>query len=102
MRFFGPRWCRPVSPSTGKDLIAVYKTAQRFNLLCVEMMFYSSEPMPGCSPSFPDESSIELLYIALEKLFFSIADAGGQGVTLTEFSQYNKQQLNTSSLSNGC
>lgn len=74
--------------------MAVYRTAQRLNLPCVEMMFHSSELMPGCSPAFPDESSIESLYITLEELFTGIADAGGQGVTLTEFAQYYKQQFN--------
>jgi hypothetical protein len=92
---FGPRWCRPGRCITGKDLVAVFRTAQLLNLPCVEMMLHSSELMPGCSPVFPDASSIELLYITLEKLFFCIADSGGHGVTLTEFSHYYKQQLNT-------
>jgi len=72
---FDPRWCRPQTNITSKQLMALYHTAQRLNLPCVEMMFHSSELMPGCSPAFPDESSIELLYITLEELFTGIADS---------------------------
>ena len=37
-------------------------------------MIHSSELMPGGSPSFPDEQSIENLYRSLEAFFEAISD----------------------------
>lgn len=50
----------------------------------IEFMLHSSEFMPGGSPTFPDEHSIELLYEDIERLFERIA-ANFVGATLNEY-----------------
>ena len=47
-------------------------------------MLHSSELMPGCSPYFPNNESIENLYADLEVLF-AIAQNSFEGVTCKEF-----------------
>ncbi len=84
---FGPRWMRPWPSSDGRDLIAVYSAAARLGLPCVEMMFHSSELMPGGSPLFPDAASVERLYRALETVFAHAVSAGARGATLTAFAE---------------
>lgn len=49
-----------------------------------EFMLHSSEFMPGGSPTFPDEASIERLYDDLEQLF-AAAQVRFTGATLAEF-----------------
>jgi peptidoglycan/xylan/chitin deacetylase (PgdA/CDA1 family) len=51
---------------------------------CVELATHSSELMPGGSPFFPDENSIERLYRRLERVF-SLAAENFRGMTLQEF-----------------
>ena len=51
---------------------------------CVELATHSSELMPGGSPFFPNEKSIERLYRRLES-FFAFAAKNFQGMTLEEF-----------------
>ena len=50
----------------------------------IEFMLHSSELMPGGSPTFRNERSIELLYDQLETLFTTAA-ADYRGASLTEF-----------------
>ncbi|MEW4452978.1 hypothetical protein AB1L30_09900 [Bremerella sp. JC817] len=50
----------------------------------LEMAFHSSELMPGGSPSFPNERSIEQLYERFEALF-AAAQGRYVGLTLTEY-----------------
>lgn len=50
----------------------------------VEFMLHSSEFMPGGSPTFKDEASINKLYRDLEELFAWLAERT-QGMTLAEF-----------------
>ena len=69
----------------------VFHAASILNLPYVEMLLHSSELMPGGSPNFPDESSIENLYSILEEVFANIVAHGVQGVTLTEFALLNKK-----------
>ena len=52
----------------------------------VEFTLHSSEFMPGGSPTFPTEESIEKLYDHLEQLFARAAQSFA-GATLTEFEQ---------------
>ena len=54
----------------------------------VEFMVHSSELMPGGSPYFKDERSINQLYIDLEELFTYVKHLGFEGITLNEY--YNK------------
>ena len=48
-------------------------------------MLHSSEMMPGGSPSFPDEQSIEKLYECIERLFLYAKQRGYEGCKLSEY-----------------
>ena len=48
-------------------------------------MLHSSEMMPGGSPSFPDEKSIEELYECIEKLFAYAKQKGYMGCKLSDY-----------------
>ena len=52
---------------------------------CAEFALHSSELMPGGSPTFGTEQSIERLYRDLERLFAAAAEYGFRGATLAEF-----------------
>jgi hypothetical protein len=82
-----PQWLRPYRHMSGERLVDVCRAAARRGLPAVEMMFHSSELMPGGSPYNPDEAAIELLYEKLETVFAYMRDQGWRGVTLTEFAR---------------
>lgn len=48
-------------------------------------MIHSSELMPGGSPNFPDERSIEALYSVIDKTFSRAAELGFEGQGMTGF-----------------
>ena len=48
-------------------------------------MIHSSELMPGGSPNFKDENSIENLYIDIESIFSYAKSKGYVGITLREY-----------------
>lgn len=76
-------WLRP----TGGNLKAMQLVVQRASTegrTHLEFMLHSSEFMPGGSPTFATEESIEALYRDLEALFESIKPRF-QGATLSEF-----------------
>lgn len=54
----------------------------------VEFMIHSSELMPGASPTFPTNESIEALYEDLDAIFESAA-SGCTGMTLAEFREHH-------------
>jgi hypothetical protein len=76
-------WLRP-DGSNYASLCAVLKFAKSHALPYVEFMLHSSELMPGGSPTFRTERSIERLYRDLERLF-SQARTQFQGATLSEY-----------------
>ncbi len=84
---FGPQWFRPTRRTRTRQLLAIYREARRLGLPCAEMMFHSSELMPGGSPTFPDAASIEELYETFSGLFAALAGEGARGLTLTEFAR---------------
>jgi hypothetical protein len=76
-------WLRP----NGKNLVTMLRILTRAvaeGRDCVEFMLHSSELTPGASPTFPDASSIEVLYRHLERLF-AAARKVFRGATLTEY-----------------
>ncbi len=81
----GPKWFRPAKNGSAGDLTRVFDAARALGLPCIEMMFHSSELMPGCSPNFLDEDAIETLYGVLEETFSYMKGHGVQGVTLSAF-----------------
>lgn len=76
-------WYRPALFSE-KQMQALYEQTRGEAYL--EMMLHSSELMPGGSPYFPSEESIEEMYKTLEALFHKIA-ATHKGATLADFSK---------------
>ncbi|MCC6681224.1 MAG: hypothetical protein IT445_10035 [Phycisphaeraceae bacterium] len=82
-----PQWLRPWPHGSGEELIRVYEAAKFRGLPMVEMMFHSSELMPGGSPFWPDEAAVERLYVMLEKLFAHAANDDAQGMTLRQFAE---------------
>lgn len=77
------RWLRP-NGRNRRELLAVLDTARRERRDYVEFMLHSSEYMPGGSPVFPDEASIERLYSDLEMLLAAAAPQFA-GQTLSEY-----------------
>lgn len=76
-------WMRP----TGRNrrfLLEMLDQAREERWPYVEFMLHSSELMPGCSPTFPNDASIERLYEDLE-VVFEAAGKQCQGATLSEF-----------------
>lgn len=74
-------WFRP----NGRNLAAMRRLLrQRRHSTYIEFMLHSSEFMPGGSPTFRTERSIELLYEHLEQIF-SEAQENYRGATLSEF-----------------
>ena len=82
-----PRWFRPFADMTAARLIEVYETARRLGLPVVEMMFHSSELMPGGSPHNPTAADVDRLYARLEPVFAHLTRERVQGSTLTAFAE---------------
>lgn len=78
-------WFRPFPHMTAENLKAVYSAALKQKLPVIELMFRSSELMPGGSPYNPDKDSVERLYLRLEKLFQYLKLNQVQGETLFDF-----------------
>lgn len=83
-RFFPQvSWLRP----NGRNLASMLRILDRAvaeGRDYVEFMLHSSEFMPGCSPTFTSEESIEALYRDLEELFDAAADRF-EGMTLSAY-----------------
>ena len=82
-----PRWFRPFSDMSAARLIEVYETARRLELPVVEMMFHSSELMPGASPHNPTAADVDRLYARLEPVFAHLTREGVRGATLAAFAE---------------
>jgi peptidoglycan/xylan/chitin deacetylase (PgdA/CDA1 family) len=82
-----PQWFRPYPHMSSEQLRSVYEVARQAGLPTVEMMFHSSELMPGGSPYHVDEAAVERLYQKLERVFGHLQHERCTGVTLTEFAQ---------------
>ncbi|MEM9296675.1 MAG: hypothetical protein AAGA57_12820, partial [Planctomycetota bacterium] len=84
----GPRWLRPWPHTTGRDLVAVYREACRQGLPMVEVMFHSSELLPGGSPFWADRAAVDKLYRQLKRLFKHARQQGSRGMTVTGFADH--------------
>jgi hypothetical protein len=76
-------WLRP-NGHNGQMLQAVVERVLADRLTHAQFMLHSSELMPGGSPTFQDEASIEKLYEDVEALFRGLVDRF-RGRTLSEF-----------------
>ena len=83
-RFFPEiRWFRP--KGTNRDeMLTILKIILADGRDYVHFMLHSSEFMPGGSPTFPTEESIEALYDDMEAVF-SEASRDFEGLTLKEY-----------------
>lgn len=80
-----PQWFRPFPHMDKYSIIKVCDTAIKLNLPVLEMMFHSSELMPGGSPYNKTTNSIDELYDKLESVFkYVVENRGGIGVTLLD------------------
>ncbi len=82
-----PTWFRPYPTMNARRMRKVYEVARELELPCLEMMFHSSELMPGGSESFPTASSIERLFAMLESTFAFLAARGCTGISLGDFAE---------------
>lgn len=77
-------WFRPNNHYSYQQMKSVIKNNKNDY---IEFMIHSSELMPGGSPSFKDEQSIERLYMVFEKTFKLAKQMGYVGCTLSEYSK---------------
>ncbi len=91
-----PTWFRPHPQRSATELLQVYRMAQKLKLDYVEMMFHSSELMPGGSKNTRDEASVEALYRLLEEVFSTLSTEQAQSVTLTEYARAKRSLLHES------
>jgi hypothetical protein len=77
------RWLRPRG-GNAQEMIGVCRELLGGGADYVEFMLHSSEFMPGGSPTFKDEASIEYQYADLEDLFSYLASVC-EGKTLSEY-----------------
>lgn len=82
-RLFPVRWLRPNGRNL-KHLLSIVDWAVAGERPYVQCMLHSSELMPGGSPAFPTDASIERLYEHLERLF-EHATRHFDGATLAQF-----------------
>ncbi len=79
-------WLRP----NGHNLSTMLNLVDRIGAEDVdflEFMLHSSELMPGGSPTFQTESSIEQLYEDLKQLFQYVCEKGYRGIGLAAYAQ---------------
>ncbi|WP_163438655.1 deacetylase [Fibrobacter succinogenes] len=77
------QWLRPDSLLQVKPMLKLIDCESQCNPYLM-FMIHSSELMPGGSPNFRDEKSIEGLYMVIETLFEKIASLGYCGKKLCE------------------
>jgi hypothetical protein len=85
-RFFPPLW-KMIPQDRRQNLrgmLAILRHALQHRWPCVELATHSSELMPGGSPFFADQKSIDRLYERLE-IVFGTAAKDFRGMTLEEF-----------------
>ncbi len=95
-RFFPARhWLVPRDRRANhRGMSVILRHALANHWPCVVFATHSSELMPGGSPFFPDEKSIERLYRRLEEIFAQAA-AHFRGMTLEEFAAAFSQGIVT-------
>jgi hypothetical protein len=88
-------WLRP-NGRNRKEMVDIVKQAVQQDQDYIQFMMHSSELMPGGSPVFKDEESIESLYEDLQ-ILFECVESTCTGATLGEFSEWfskNRERTN--------
>jgi hypothetical protein len=83
-----PVWFRPYPKSKLDDLCRVYYIARYLDIDYLEMIFHSSELMPGGSKNTKDPHAIETVYELLNGLFKFLAQQQIESVTLSEYAEH--------------
>lgn len=86
----GNIWLRPALCSFADMKKLINSVSQEKDNDYLEFMVHSSELMPGGSPYFKTEESIERMYKHVDQLFKCVVKMGYKGDTLKEYAQ-NKQ-----------
>ena len=88
------QWIRPSSSLCADGMKKVIDKCNKNNEY-IMFMIHSSELMPGGSPNFKTEESIEKLYQVIEELFKYSKQLGYKGITLREYySKYTGSEKN--------
>jgi hypothetical protein len=85
-KLFGPRWLRPTG-SNLDSMKSIVRSHPKTPDSYLEFMIHSSELMPGGSPNFTDDESIEKLYSDMEELF-RFASLSCEAMTLSEYREF--------------
>lgn len=93
---YKPTWFRPHPQRTVYELLQVYRMVRQLKFDYVEMIFHSSELMPGGSKNTRDEASVEAIYRLLEEVFSTLTADKVQSVTLTEYARAKRSLIHES------
>lgn len=87
------QWIRPDKELSVKGIKRVAKLISQEPTDYLMFMMHSSELMPGGSPSFPNEHSIDRLYEKIEEIYNYIKELGYIGITLKEYYELKKNNI---------
>ena len=79
-----PQWLRPSPRMTVRRLVSVWESAQQRGLPFAVMMLHSSELMPGGSPYWRTQGSVDRLMSQLAGFFSVLRERGAASCTLSE------------------
>jgi hypothetical protein len=79
-----PVWLRP-SYTPLADMLAFARALAARRAPCFNVIFHSSEVLPGASPYTPDEASVGRFLDDLRRLLDALRELGGVGRTCAEF-----------------
>ena len=89
-----PVWFRPLPGKDVEELIQVYHLARSLHLDYIEMIFHSSELMPGGSKNTKTKESIEQLYEIFKTLFHFLYQERVESITLSEYANEVRKNRN--------
>lgn len=81
------QWLRPSKNPSASALCRLLDGVVAADDEYAMFMIHSSELMPGGSPNFPNEGSIETLYMVIGKTFAHAAELGFEGQGMTAFAK---------------
>lgn len=81
------QWLRPSVNLSASSLTSLLSDVSKSDDVYAMFMIHSSELMPGGSPNFPDESSIDELYRVIDRTFAAAAKLGFDGQSMTAFAK---------------
>jgi hypothetical protein len=77
-------WLRP-SYSPLRDMVSFANSLAARHVPCFNIIFHSSEILPGGSPYTPDQASVDRFLDSLRRLLEHLRSLGGSGQTYAEF-----------------